>query len=146
MPPAHRSQKLGPGELLIGETGTELDLSAQMTAVTIVWENDEGDAVNVLSGESLPGDDNFSASLEGTVMQDMSAAGVIDWTWSNKGRVVPIVFRPTGDTAKVAGRVKVLPVDLGGEVNIKNTSDLTWTFVGEPTFTPITDDVGGGAE
>ena len=132
----HRSQKLGPGELKIGETGTELDLSAQMTAVTITWENDEGEAVNVLSGESLPGDDNFTATLEGTVMQDFTTDGVIDWTWRNKGRVVPIKFLPSSNGAEVSGQVKIAPVNLGGEVNTRNTSDMSWSFVGEPNYTP----------
>lgn len=132
----HRSQKLGPGELKIGETGTELDLSAQMTAVTITWENDEGEAVNVLSGESLPGDDNFSATLEGTVMQDFTTDGVIDWTWRNKGSVVPIKFLPSANGAEVSGQVKIAPVNLGGEVNTRNTSDMSWSFVGEPNYTP----------
>lgn len=135
---AHRSQVLGPGSLQIGETGTELDMSAQLTAVSIAWENDEGDALNVLSGETIPGDDNFTASLTATVVQDLTEDGVIDWTWSNKGKVVPVVFTPlTAGAAKVEGQVKVLPIDLGGDVKAKNTSDIEWSFVGEPTFTPL---------
>lgn len=136
-----RAHKLGPGTLKIGETGTELDLSCQMTEVKITWDADEGDPIDVLCGDTIPGDDRFTATLEGTVFQDMAANGVVDFSWSKKGSVHKVIFEPTAGNAKVEGKVKIKPVDLGGEVGKKNTSDLSWQFMGEPTFTPVTGDV-----
>lgn len=135
-----KAQKLGPGSLKLGETGTDLDLSCQMTEVRITWDTDEGDSVSVLCGDTIPGDDTYTATLEGTVMQDFSAGGVIDYSWSNKGAVVPVEFVPTTGNAEVRGRVKITPIDMGGEVNKKNDSDLSWVFVGEPEFTPLSDE------
>lgn len=139
-----RAQKLGPGTLTIGETGSDLDLSCQMTEVSITWENDESDPVHVLCGGIVPGDDTFTATLEGVAYQDMTEAGIVEFSWSNKGSVVPFLFEPI-DGASVVGQVKVLPIDLGGEINVKNTSDLSWPCIGEPVFTAApADDVTGG--
>lgn len=136
VPSVHRSQKLGPGLLTIGELGSTLDLSAQLTAVSVTWENSEDEPLHVLSGEALPGDDNFTATLAGTVVQDLTEDGVIDWTWKNKGTVVPVTFTPSSGAAQVVGNVKVNPIDLGGDVNVRNTSDISWPFIGEPVYTP----------
>lgn len=133
-----RSQKLGPGELIIGETGTTIDLSCQMTEVKIAWENDESDPVHVLCGGIVPGDDTFTATLEGVAYQDMTETGIVEFSWNNKGAVVPFRFEPI-DGANVVGEVKIMPIDLGGEVNVKNTSDLSWPCIGEPRFTAAPD-------
>lgn len=135
-----KAQKLGPGRLQIGETGALLDLSCQVTEVKITWDNDTDDDIPVLCGGIMPGDDTFTAKLEATIVQDLSADGVIDYTWKNKGNVVPMTFTPTEGAAKVEGDVKIIPVDIGGEVKKKNTSDIEWGFVGEPTFTPLAAD------
>lgn len=139
-----RSQKLGPGELTIGETGSTIDISCQMSEVKITWENDEDDAIHVLCGGIVPGDDTFTATLEGVALQDLTATGIAEFTWTNKGAVMPFRFIPiTG--AEVVGEVKVLPIDIGGEVNKKNTADISWPCIGEPTFTaaPADDGVTG---
>lgn len=134
-----RAQKLGPGTLQLGDVGEELDLSCQVTEVTVTWDNDTDDDVPVLCGGMMAGDDTFTATLEATIVQDMIAGGVIDYTWRNKGAVVPVTFTPTDGDARVTGDVKIIPVDLGGKVRKKNTSDVSWPFVGEPSFTPMAD-------
>lgn len=137
----HRSQKLGPGELYLGETGSGIDISCQMTEARIQWDNDEDDAVPVLCGDTIPGDDTFTATLAGVLYQDMTVGGIIEWSWDNKGEIVPFRFVPaTG--AEITGKVKVLPVDLGGEVKKKNTSDIEWPCLDEPVFTAIPVDDG----
>lgn len=134
-----QAQKLGPGELQIGETGSALDLSCQVTEVKITWDDDTDDDIPVLCGSVIPGASTFTAALEATVVQDMSAGGVVDYTWQNKGQDVPFTFTPTTGNAKVTGRVTLKPVDLGGEVGKKNDSDVEWPIIGEPVFTPLTD-------
>lgn len=135
-PKGPTTQSLGPGSLKIGKTGQELDLSCQVTECRVDWDVDEGDIVPVLCGGQLAEDDVYTAKISGTLYQDLSAKGVIDFTWRNKGTVVPCVFTPTSGAAKVAGDIKVRPVGIGGEGRKRNTSDFEWVFVGEPTFTP----------
>src|SRR5690625_7255491 len=86
----HRSQKLGPGELYLGETGSGIDISCQMTEARIQWDNDEEDAVPVLCGDTIPGDATFPATLAGVVYQDVMAGGIIEWSWDNECDIVQV--------------------------------------------------------
>ena len=66
--------KLGPGTVRIGATGTEVDFECQVTAAHVDWSEDAEDAVTVLCGDSVPGSRTYEASFAGTVLQDLSAA------------------------------------------------------------------------
>ncbi|MEJ4100728.1 hypothetical protein V5S96_10230 [Corynebacterium mastitidis] len=128
--------QLGKGELKFGETGTEVDFACQVTEVKVTWDNDSEDDLHTLCGGVLPGGETFTAKLEGTFIQDLSSKGVIDFTWANKGQTVKVAFKPRGNSnASVKGEVKIMPIDIGGEVNKTNTSDFEFPFVGEPTWT-----------
>lgn len=130
-----KSFKLGKGELKFGETGTEVDFACQVTEVKVTWDNDSEDDLHTLCGGVLPGGETFTATLEGVFIQDLSDKGVIDFTWKNKGKTVKVKFTPTGQSpAQVSGEVKIMPIDIGGEVNKTNTSDFEFPFVGEPEW------------
>lgn len=129
-----RAQKLGPGELKIG--GDELDISCQMTEVKITWDIDEDDAVPTLCGGSMPGDTTYQAKLEGEAFQDLTAGGIVDYTWKNRGEVKSMSFTPTTGKAKITGSIIIQPLELGGDVGKKNTSDIEFNFAGDPVFTP----------
>lgn len=132
---AIKTTKLGPGILTIGEVASPLDMTAQVTACKIAWSVDKEDNVPVLSGEELEGEADYTAQLSATVLQELSDDGIIDWTWANKGTVVPFTFTPNSAEGKsVTGMVRVDPIDLGGDVKKKNTSELEWDCVGEPTL------------
>lgn len=126
--------KLGPGELTIGETGTPLDCSSQVTAARIAWNVDTEDDVPVLSGDILTGEDTFTAALSATFLQDdLKATGLIRYSWIHKGEVVPFRFVPsTSAGTAVTGDIKLTPLDIGGDVRSKNTSEVEWGCVGEP--------------
>lgn len=132
-----KAQTLGPGSLTIGKTGEQLDLSCQLSECRVTVDVDEGDIIPVLCGGELVEDDVYTTKITGTVIQDLSAKGVIDYTWRNKGKVVPCTFTPTTGAARVAGDVKIRPIDIGGEVRKRNTSDFEWVFVGDAQFTPM---------
>lgn len=134
--------KLGPGELIIGETGTPLDVSAQVTAARISWGVDTEDDVTYLSGDVDEGDDTFTASLAATFVQDdLKATGLIRYSWANKGQKVPFRFVPNSTAAAaIVGVIKLTPLDIGGDTATKNTSEVEWRCVGEPT---ISDDLPG---
>lgn len=137
---APKTYKLGPGELTIGEVGSEVDYAAQITACTVSWDKDKEDDTPVLSGGVLTGDTTYTATLSGTVFQDIAeAAGLVAFTWANKGTEVPVVFVPSTEAGRqVTGTVVVDPLDIGGdEVKGRPTSDFEWAFVGEPALSAV---------
>lgn len=129
-----RAQKLGPGELKIG--GDELDISCQMTSVKVTWDIDEDDPVPVLCGGSMPGDTTYTAKLEGEAYQDLTANGIVDYTWRNRGEIKTVEFTPSTGKAKITGSIVIQPLEIGGDVGKKNTSDIEFSFAGDPVFTP----------
>lgn len=130
-----KSYKVGPGTLTLGAVGSPVDLTAQVTSCTVKWNKDQADNVPVLSGEELSGDITYTASLAATVLQDLSDDGLVDYTWTNKGDQVPFTFVPSSATGKaISGVLVVDPIDVGGDVKTRPTSDLEWACVGEPTL------------
>jgi hypothetical protein len=47
---------------------------------------------------------------------------------------VPFTFTPYTGGRSITGRLIVGPLDVGGDVSKKNTSDIKWACVGEPTL------------
>jgi len=121
------------GSLNLGEVGSLMDFSAQVTACRVVPSVDTADSLPTLDGGTLAGEDTESFSLTATVIQDVSAAGIIDWSWDHAGEEVPFEFIPTTGRI-IAGTVKVRRIEIGGDVQQKNTSDIEWPIVGIPTL------------
>jgi hypothetical protein len=132
--------KLGPGTLKVGELGTEVDFSCQVTAAHVDTSVDEADDTIVLCGDTIPGARTYSYALAGTLLQDLDAAGIVALSWETPGAQVPFEFIPvTAGAAKVAGTLILDPLTIGGEEAGQNmTSDFEWAIVGTPTFTPAT--------
>lgn len=133
------TDKLGPGVLSIGEVGTAIDFSCQVTAATVEWSEDADDDTTVLCGDIVPGARRYTATISGTLFQDLSAtagAGIVEYSWAHKGETVPLTFVPSDDAAKqVTGDVILVPLSVGGdEAGSNMTSDFEWAFVGEPTL------------
>lgn len=130
-----RSTTLGPGVLEFGETGTLMDFSCQVTAVTVSVEADRDDPTPTLCGDNLVGESTYNGTLEATIVQDLDRDGVVAWSWENKGRTVPVRFIPNQVTgAEITGSVVVDPISIGGDVKVRNTSDISWSFAGEPVL------------
>lgn len=131
-----KSYRLGPGQLFLGETGSEVDYAAQLKGAKVTWSVARGEATPVLSGEELPGDIDWTATLSGEFIQDLSTDGIVDWTWTAKGTDVPFRFIPnTAQGKEVAGVITVTPLDIGGDqAKARPTSSFEWSCVGEPTF------------
>lgn len=130
------SHKLGPGTLSFGSVGSPMDATAQVTSVTVNPTTDSEDAVTTLSGESLGGARTYGAEIAVTAVQDsLAAAGLIRWSWTNRGSDVPFTFTPNTDLGvSISGVVTVDPISVGGDIGKKNTSDFTWACVGFPIF------------
>lgn len=137
---AIKSHKLGPGVLTIG--AGPLALEEQAVKATIKWKENvtSTPAIPVLSGGEIPEEEEvaFRCDLELEVLQDdLAAAGMVDYTWTNKGTTQPFTFRPnTALARKITGTVTVVPIDVGGEVKKRNTSTVTMrcTIAGNPTL------------
>jgi len=129
-----KSYKVGPGTLTVGTAGTAKDFTAQVTEMAVEWSEDVEDGLPTLDGGELDGAANYTAVLTGTVVQDISDGGMVEWTWTNKGKLFPFTYTPSTEVgAAFAGVVRVRPLNVGGEVKSKPTADLEWTCIGEPT-------------
>jgi hypothetical protein len=142
--------KLGPGTLSVGATGTETDFTCQVTAARVEWTADAEDDVETLCGESVPGARTYSATLSATIFNDLGATvGIVEYSWTNKGTAVPFVFQPSTATGvkEVHGTVTIDPISIGGdEVGQNMTSDFEWAIVGDPTLVTPTAMVGTEGE
>lgn len=143
-----KSYKMGPGTLLLGTA--PLDISAQITQCVVTPSESvtEGDLINVLSGEKLQDDDEVKISfkLGATLLQDLTAAGVVDWSWDHDGTTEePFVFVPNDELERgISGTCFPVPIAIGGEVKKRPTSDIDWRVKGTPVFgvyDPVEDEV-----
>lgn len=134
-----KTYRMGPGTLVLGETGSSIEIDCQITSGTITWDVDAEDDVPLLCGEDDPGDETFTATLTGNLFQDISVDGIVPWSWDRKGESVPFEFVPsTAAGRRVVGSVKVRPIDLGGDAKTKPRSDFEWPCVGEPVLEDVT--------
>lgn len=130
-----KSYKVGPGTLTIGLVGDTVDFTAQITKATVKWSKQQEDNVPVLSGEELAGERTYSATLTATLIQDLTPDGLVDFTWENKGAEVPWSYTPsTAAGRSITGVLVVDPIDVGGDVKSRPTSDIEWACVGEPVL------------
>jgi len=130
-----QSHLLGPGSLKIGPTGTAQEFSAQLTNVKLTPSYSASDAITVLSGEVLPGDDELTWALSGTILQAYKKTDLIHWAFVNKMLVLDFDFVPSTANSDYGwkGKVKVVPLEVGGDVKTRNTTDFEFALVGDPT-------------
>jgi hypothetical protein len=102
----------------------------------VKWKANAGDSVTTLSGDTVSGDREYSAQLTFTAYQDdLTAGGLVDYTWANAGAEVPFTFEPATTAGRaISGTLIVDPLDVGGDVSKKNTTDATWDCVGKPVL------------
>lgn len=133
---AIKKQKLGPGTLTIGDTGSGLEFAKQTTEIAVEPSYSDGDRQVVLSGDTDQEDSAWEGTLTGTFFQDYDMAGLVAWTWEHDGETLPFTFSPntSGIGFEVSGEVKVRPVTIGGEVDTENTSEFEWTLPAKPAI------------
>lgn len=123
------SYKMGPGTLTLGSS--PLDVSAQVTSCKVAASENVSseDAIPVLSGDEIPGEEDVTLewAISGTFVQDLALAGVVAYTWTNASDWVAFHFVPntTGDRA-ISGECRLIPLDAGGDVKSRPTSDFEW--------------------
>lgn len=128
---AVRSNRLGPGSLKFGATGSEHEFAMGCREVTIEPETEEGDELYVLSGDSVSDGDEDSYNLTGSILQTYETNSFILWAHENNGQDVEFKFTPDNDKDfSVTGTVRVRRVAIGGEVKERNASDFEFKGVG----------------
>lgn len=124
------SYKMGPGTLKLGTAGVK-DVSTQVTACRVAAsENVETeDGLVVLSDDEIPAEDTVTLewALSGTFVQDLASSGVVEYTWTNAGDWVDFAFVPnTAGDRGITGQCRLIPIDAGGDVRTRPTSDFEW--------------------
>ena len=136
---ATKSQVLGPGSLKIGETATALEFAAQLTKCALEVSTDSEDDIPTLDGGTLAGEDTDKFSVTGTLLQDYELASLELYCFDNKGETLPFVFTPTNESGvQWSGNLKIRPVNVGGDVKKRNTSDFSFPVIGDPTHGEVT--------
>jgi hypothetical protein len=128
------TEKLGPGLLTLGSG--PLAVEQQLTGCKLVAAENvtTEEAIKVVSGEEIPEEtsETFTWTLQGEFLQSLVTAGVVAWSWANKGAE----FEPNSGGASFAGTLKPVPLQVGGdEVDKRMKSTFTWRVVGDPTPT-----------
>lgn len=136
--PAGSTTKLGPGELVIGATGTAIDASCLVNNAVIVMSKNEEDATFHLCGTSTPGAVTYTYALEGNLDIDPTeAGGLFALSWDAAGSEQDFTFTPnSAEGTSATGKVVLDPLDFGADTyGATLNSDFSWTCVGKPTFT-----------
>lgn len=125
--------RLKTGTLTLGG----VSFATQATNVRLVPSTDEdGDALEVLSGDEILPDDVTSWALAMTAVQDFDEPdGLIAYSITNAGDVVAGVWAPNATGVSYAFNVKVRPLEIGGDVNARLTTEAEWPIEGDPTPT-----------
>lgn len=135
------SFKMGDGLLLLGST--PLNVTAQMRACSVVPKEEvkSTDAIPLLDNTEIPEEEEalIKFTLSGKLLQDLAAAGVIDWSWDHDGNTEePFIFVPHNPALRgVEGVCYPTPIVIGGDVNKPRTrpeSDFEWRCKGTPIF------------
>lgn len=127
-----KSDKLGPGVLTFGETSSASEWAGQLTKCLVEPSTDTEDAIPTLSGEELAGDTTDSAELSGTILQSYDRDSLLLWAHEHHGEQMKFKFVPnSGAELQVTGLVQIQRLAIGGDVKTRNTSDFTYTIIGD---------------
>jgi hypothetical protein len=130
---------VGPGLLTIGDATDLTDFSSQTTSVKLTPAVDNGDPINVLSGEQVAGDRTESFTLDGTFLQELGADSTTEWLYEHRGEQHSFVFTPSTTAGRsITGQLIVEAIDIGGDVKTKPTSDFSFVVVGAPVIGAVT--------
>jgi hypothetical protein len=136
-PPEPDTFDLGPGELRIGATGSEIDVSCLINNAKIAMSKDAGDPTTKLCGTVKPGSVTYSFALSGNIDTDLADdSGFFALSQTAKGTEQAFEYIPSVSAGTVArGRLVIDPLDFGGdEMGSPMTSDFEFSLVGDPDY------------
>lgn len=138
------TRKLGPGELKIGATGTEVDVSCLINSATITADKNEGDSTTKLCGTVKPGAVTYDFHIDGNLDVDSALNdGLFALSQSAPGSQQSFTFIPNDEViapatapTEASGTLVIDPLDFGGDTMGETmTSDFSFTIVGQPVYT-----------
>jgi hypothetical protein len=130
-----QSYVMGPGTFSLGAGPLAIESQVASMTVTASEKVKTTDPEPMLSGEELTTPDvvTMEWKLAGKLVQDLAAAGVVTYTWTNASEEVAFAFTPsTEHDRKVTGIVRVIPLQVGGDPKTRPKADFTWVIVGTP--------------
>lgn len=135
-----QSYTMGPGSLTLG--AGPLSVEGQVAAFKVeATENvKKTDPQPMLSGEDKLTADKVTLewTASGKLQQDLAAAGVITYSWTNAGDEVAFTFVPnTAEGRKVTGTLRLVPIAIGGDSGSDPQSDVKWTIIGTPVLADV---------
>jgi len=137
---ATQSYKVGPGTLELGAGPLAVEGQFSNVAVNPSESIKSSDDIDLLDGTTLDGDEipSYSFTITGDLVQDLSAAGVIAWSWANKGTEQAFTFVPNTDEGRqVSGTLVPVPITVGGPAKATATASITWRIVGDPVLADV---------
>jgi hypothetical protein len=149
---AVNESKLKTGTLTIGGTGSPpiggSEFACQATNVRLApTHNDTGDEVETLCGDKLGADTDTSWALQGTSIQDFDDPdGFVMFAFDSNLQTVPFSWQPSATSPTFTGTCNVRAVEIGGDVNVRLSTDFEWPVIDGPDVTPpVVADVEGEA-
>lgn len=134
------SYKFGNGRLLLGNG--PLNVTGQVRACAVEPSESVStiEAIPLLDNTEIAKEEQaeYSFVLTATLLQDLSAAGVIEWSYDHAGQAQDFVFIPDLPTDRgFQGTCYPVPIKVGGEVTKPRNrpqSDISWRIQGTPLF------------
>lgn len=125
---------VGPGKLTFSSPAGTFE--SQVTAARVTPSANRADSLKVLSGEEIPGESNYTFTLDISLLQDLTKSGIVEFSWNNMGKTASFTYTPSNAVkATITGQVVIDPISVGGTVGERATSDASFPCVGTPKFT-----------
>lgn len=127
---------VGPGLLTIGEAAALTNFSSQIRSAKLVPNVAKGDPIDVLSGETVPGDRTETNTLVISLQSDFGHDDSrTEWLWEHRGETHPFAYVPNNALGRrISGSIVVEPIEIGGDVKSKPNTEVTFDLVGPPEF------------
>jgi hypothetical protein len=119
------------------ESPPTVEAAPQTNACKIVPKaNEEGDALEMLSGDGLGVDSTTGYTLEMAGIPDWTNKdGFVQFAWDYDGKLATVVFDPCADDETgptYTGTVRVGAIAVGGDAGKRSPIEATWSLVSKP--------------
>ncbi len=126
---------LGPGSLKIGATASAREWAGSITKCSLTASTTGEDAIPLLDGNELDGDDTTTYALAGSIVDSFERQSLQNFAIENAGKVFPFVWTPSNEgESDYSGSIKMRPISIGGDVKKKNQNDFEFPLIGAPTI------------
>jgi hypothetical protein len=129
--PVLKDSRLGPGTLTIGAT----EYGVQISNVRLTPDVSTEDGTPTLGIPEPSPLSTIAWKLAGSAIQDWEEdAGFVNYCMDNGLAEVAFVWVPLDDaTVQYEGTCQILPVEIGGDVAVQQTTDFEFPVIGTPT-------------